>query len=291
MTLVIDKELGRGKFGITFLATYNGQQVAAKTPLGSVVSSLTPAIIADMNREILNLQKLKEGGSNKYVTTYIGADVFNTKQGSRFYILSEYVSGASLEDVLISMSVEGQKIKPFTLWPLMLQLMKGLQFIHDQNIAHRDIKPANIMLTTDYTVKYIDFGLACLKNCSSCEDKCANSIGGTPLYSPPEYFIMNRPAGLLEEKAHDIWSLGVTFYEMTNGYLNYPFNEADINNRIPISYVKPSGYTLDDDRTNKFIADLLVINWQGRPTIDDALRIFSENISERPWVYTIDQFA
>jgi len=85
-------------------------------------------------------------------------------------------------------------------------LLEGLEFLHNHNIAHRDIKPENIFIKyEEKSLCYGDFGLSlkCDGNNNYSSDHC-----GTLLYSPPEYTTSERwnvfPA--------DIWSLGITFY-------------------------------------------------------------------------------
>jgi len=79
---------------------------------------------------------------------------------------------------------------PNILWPLFLQLLLGLNFIHNKGYSHRDIKPNNILITKDYTIKYIDFGIACLAECrvSECTNICGG-INGTLNYMPPEFLL------------------------------------------------------------------------------------------------------
>ena len=109
-------------------------------------------------------------------------------------------------------------------WKLLKDAASGLAYLHEMDppVIHQDIKPENILIADNGSYMLTDFGVStkAKSNMSqlSNEDKVFQSAGTFP-YMPPEKFSKNT----LPILASDIWSLGVTAYEMLMGDL--PFGE------------------------------------------------------------------
>src|SRR5579863_4530526 len=133
---------------------------------------------------------------------------------NQLVMIMEFVDGVTL-----SSRVQQGAIPPALAVNYINQVLGALSYAHKQNVIHRDIKPANMMLTPDGVVKLMDFGIA-----RSGSDRSLTLTGttlGSLNYMPPEQ-VKGEPA----DNRSDLYSLGVSLYEMVTGQL--PFT-ADSN--------------------------------------------------------------
>lgn len=132
-----------------------------------------------------------------------------------FYISFEYIEGESLRNVFKTKTLTQEQKEH-----LMIQLLKGLDYAHANQIIHRDIKPENIFIDKNLNVKLGDFGLAL-----SAEDNYVTnpySIVGTPSYMSPEQI---RGSKLTAQS--DLFSFGVVLTELFTG--QNPFLKENIS--------------------------------------------------------------
>ncbi|XP_027359374.1 mitogen-activated protein kinase kinase 9-like [Abrus precatorius] len=132
-------------------------------------------------------------------------------------ILMEYVDGGSLETALKKDGTFSEE----RLAAVARDVLNGLAYLHARKIAHRDIKPANILVNTEGEVKIADFGVSKLL-CRTLES--CNSYVGTCAYMSPERFDPDAYGGNYNGFAADIWSLGLTLFELFVGH--FPFLQA-----------------------------------------------------------------
>merc|ERR1712098_503218 len=128
-------------------------------------------------------------------------------------IFLEYVAGGTLKSQVKTLG----KLPVDLVENYMNQILKGLAFIHENNVIHRDLKPANVLISTEGRVKLADFGTAFDLAGSTESD---GMICGTPAFVSPE--VVRKE---LHTTATDIWSLGVIIFNMLTG--DYPFKDPD----------------------------------------------------------------
>ncbi len=151
-----------------------------------------------------------------------------------YYIVMELIEGITLKDYITKKG----KLSVKEATSIAIQVSLGLEAAHDRGIIHRDVKPQNIIISTDGKVKLSDFGIAKATNSNTIT---ANVMGSVH-YSSPE-----QVRGGLSDAKSDIYSLGVTMYEMVTGRV--PF-DGDTTVAIAIKHlqeemVPPSRYTPD----------------------------------------------
>lgn len=123
-----------------------------------------------------------------------------------YYIAMEYLEGRSLKDVI---NEEGP-LEPARSIDYAEQMLRALQFAHENNVIHRDIKPHNIVINDRGQLKVTDFGIARAGSSPSVTE--TGSIIGTAQYLSPE-----QAKGKAVEQSSDLYSLGIVLYEMLTG--------------------------------------------------------------------------
>lgn len=157
-----------------------------------------PAFLARFQREAQSAANLDHPN---IVTVYdVGQD------GSRHYIVMEYVDGQDLKSLIRQ---KGRMSVDETL-DIAGQVCAGVGRAHRARIIHCDIKPQNVLVTQDGRVKVTDFGIARALSESGLTE--SETVWGSPLYFSPE-----QAAGAPPTPASDVYSIGVMMYEMLSG--------------------------------------------------------------------------
>lgn len=143
--------------------------------------------------------------------------IFNYGQdGDLSFIAMEYVKGSTLKSLIQQEKYIMSKMAS----SLAIQIAAGLKTVHDHGTVHLDIKPQNILLDQDMVAKITDFGIAhaAISNHGSIDD---TPLGSLQYISPEQ--IMGEPVS----GRSDIYSLGLTLYEMITGVLPFPKYKDD----------------------------------------------------------------
>jgi len=131
---------------------------------------------------------------------------------SGLYLIMEYVDGVQLDDYISNTTGPMPEEKAI---PLMKQILSAFAYAHEKGVVHRDIKPANIIITKTNEVKILDFGIARILGETNNMTKTGTQMG-TVFYMSPE-----QVQGKRADFRSDIYSLGVTFYQMLTGINPY----------------------------------------------------------------------
>ena len=202
----ISGTLGRGGMGIVYKAqdTVLDRTVAFKVLPDTLKEN--PQALKNFLREAKSAAAL----NHPNIVTVFDAG----EQDGVYYIAMEYVDGNTLKDIVKHRG----KISAGGIVHVLAQLSEALAYAHDKKIVHRDIKTANAMWTRDRKAKIMDFGLA--KVIEEVRNH-TTVVSGTPYYMSPE-----QTLGKNIDHRTDIYSLGVSVFEMATGTL--PFTEGNL---------------------------------------------------------------
>mmetsp|Transcript_71417 Transcript_71417/g.118681 ORF Transcript_71417/g.118681 Transcript_71417/m.118681 type:complete len:1176 (-) Transcript_71417:366-3893(-) len=198
----LGEEIGRGASGLVFKAlnVHTGGMTAIKQV---TLRGVSKDQLHLLQREIDLLKLLK----NPYIVEYI--ESFNTKE--TLYIVMEFVENGSLSQIVKKFG----RLNESLVGLYTLQVLEGLNFLHEQGVIHRDIKGANILISTGGKVKLADFGVATKLEAAGLDTQ-SNSVVGTPYWMAPEIIQMTGFT-----TASDIWSVGCTVIELISGVPPY----------------------------------------------------------------------
>ena len=226
----IEKVLGQGSFGITYLASY---ATTIEGALGKMAVDIKVAIkeffMSEVNQRNEQTHGV-EGSSSTIFTNYRikfrkeaqnlaslhhphivqVTDVFD--ENNTTYYVMQYIEGMSLDSFIAS---KGRVSAEDTIL-IAAQIGQALSYMHQRHMLHLDLKPGNIMLDKQGQVHLIDFGLSKQYD-SNGEPESSTSIGmGTPGYAPIEQ--ANRMGqGKQFQATIDVYAFGATVYKMLTG--------------------------------------------------------------------------
>lgn len=139
-----------------------------------------------------------------------------------YYIVMELVEGITLKEYI----QEKGRLKSDEAINISIQIAQGLEVAHQNHTIHRDIKPQNIIVSKNGGIKVTDFGIA---RAASSNTMTANAMGSVHYISP------EQARGGFSDERSDIYSLGITMYEMVTGHV--PF-EGENNVAVALMHIQ-----------------------------------------------------
>ncbi|MCD7796880.1 MAG: serine/threonine protein kinase [Clostridiales bacterium] len=237
---LLGRILGRGRFGITYIAKdlFNNETVAIKeympesyaqradnlsvNPISEETEYAFEYCKRNFREEIDTLYKLKDNTFVVDVRDYFGEN--NTE-----YLVMEYIDGVTIKTFTNSKS---DRLSCSVALLIIMTIGSALMEVHKKGFIHRDISLENIMMATNSSIKLIDFGASTNyleKNTMSNE-----SIFLKPGFTPPEQYDINSSQGSWT----DIYALGATFYASVTDQPLVPADKREKNDTLtPLKYL------------------------------------------------------
>ncbi|ELP89452.1 protein serine/threonine kinase, putative [Entamoeba invadens IP1] len=258
--LIKEKRIGSGSFGIVFLGYYRGNKVAIKYARNITDDSKQ---FSEFESEVAMLDKFR----CEFIIHFYGAVFIK----SQICIVTEFAEFGSLEDVIIRKN--SSELSNYFKLKIMIDALRGIEYLHLNGILHRDIKPDNILIISldreaKVNAKLTDFGTS--RNINRLMTNITFTKGvGTPVYMAPE--LLN---GEKYKMSADMYSIAVTMFELfkwgnaySEKYFPYPWNVVD--------FVCSGGRLLKPDKMDQTIFDIISKAWSHnqaeRPKVSDLI--------------------
>nr|CDS18101.1 tyrosine protein kinase Blk [Echinococcus granulosus] len=201
--LKLEKELGRGNFGVVYLGHILSMEVAVKK---SLISENDQAFRAEA--EVMH--KL----SHQRILRFLGFCCDTPDK--RVLIITEFMANGALLDYL--RTPEGHRLEYRQLISIIDQIVKGMVYLEKVGVVHRDLRAANVLVDEDGSVKIADFGLTKILDFNQTLKKDTIPVRWTALEAMRRGYQPNTKA--------DVWSFGVVMFEVLT-YGKVPFEEYD----------------------------------------------------------------
>ena len=256
--------LGAGSYGNVYLIQSTLSHI-------DYVCKIIDLSILSKEEEKLSLNEVSVSKKCNHPNIIKFKEAFITKKPiKKLNLITEYATEGDLEKILKKQKEKNIHFPEKQIINWLIQVCLALKYIHKFHVIHRDIKPSNIFLTKKGIIKIGDFGISKILEKNHQKTK---TLIGTPIYMAPE--VINSE--LYDYKA-DIWSLGVTFFELMT--FKIPFkanNQVGLFNNI-INGKRNTSINLDigsfySKELFNIINKMISQNPIQRPNIDDILNV------------------
>ncbi|KAL0356543.1 UNVERIFIED_CONTAM: Serine/threonine-protein kinase STY46 [Sesamum calycinum] len=258
--LKFESKIASGSYGDLYKGTYRSQEVAIKI---LKTERLNTELQKEFAQEVYIMRKVR----HKNVVQFIGA----CTRPPNLCIVTEYMSGGSVYDYLHK---QKGTFKLPALLKVGIDVSKGMNYLHQNNIIHRDLKAANLLMDENEVVKVADFGVARVKaqtgvmTAETGTYSVVTSLMLTAKYVEFCDFVLPFPFEVIEHKPYDhkadVFSFGVVLWELLTGKIPYEYLTPL---QAAVGVVQKGLRPTIPKHTHPKLAELLERCWQQDPAL------------------------
>ncbi|XP_009334459.2 LOW QUALITY PROTEIN: serine/threonine-protein kinase STY46 [Pyrus x bretschneideri] len=235
-----EKKIASGSIGDLYQGSYCGQDVAIKV----ISTERLNETMKEFTQEVYIMRKVR----HKNVVRFIGA----CTKPPKLCIVTEFLSGGSMYDFLHK---QRGVLSLLSLLRVAIDVSRGMNYLHQNNIIHRDLKAANLLMDGTGAVKVADFGIARVQ----AQSGGMTAETGTYRWMAPEV-IEHRPYN----HTADVFSFGVVLWELLTGKLPYE-NLTPL--QAAVGVVQKGLRPTIPRHTNPVLMELMERCWQQDPSL------------------------
>lgn len=249
--------LGTGSYGEVRLCKEKHTNKLFAVKVISRTKAEFSSALDDLRMEVAIMKKLRhENCVNLY-------EVMDDPRVNKLYLVLEYMRRGDLMQIM-----DGKPMDDNDTWDIMRQVIRGLKYLHDNNIVHGDLKPQNLLVASDGTVKIGDFGLSKMID----ENEMQKEYIGTPAFMAPE--VCNGVS--FDGKTSDLYSVGATIFYIRFG--QPPFEARNLGELYVKIRNSPVYFPLSAAKGLEEIIEALMVKIP-------SLRLMMAELMEAPWLH------
>ena len=179
---------------------------------------MSSSFMDDVKREIAIMKKLR----HEHVLQLF--EVLDDPKVNKMYLVLEYMKNGDLMQMTKGNARTNScnALSDLQVWDVTRQVIKGLKYLHDNDIVHGDIKPQNLLVDKDYVIKIADFGISKMIDTNDGEKEKLLETAGTPAFMSPELCAGLAYDGYLA----DVYAVGATIFMLRCGHPPFVANKV-----------------------------------------------------------------
>jgi len=236
----LEELLGQGGMSAVYKATDpNLKRVVAIKMIHAHLSN-DPGFVSRFEEEAASVAQLRHPN---IIQVY---DFNHDDESDAYYMVLEFVPGETVQQHLERLNESGRKLSSTKAIEYMVDICDAVGYAHQRGMIHRDIKPANLMISVTGQAILMDFGIA--KIVGGQSHTATGAVVGTAMYMSPEQIKGESP-----DNRSDIYSLGVTLFEMVSGQPPFKADSAMTLMMMHVNDPVPDLKSINPDVPNNLI--------------------------------------